>query len=173
MRASPQAQSGPLTMAKVRAPTPAVTRPAPRMSGRALERSCTSRRRVRAATIVAKPIGTLTRKTQRHPACTSSPPTGGPAAAATPPTAAQIPTAAARFSAGYSGSNRPSEVGTMNAAPTDWITRATTSTSTEGAAAHAADARLNRTMPHMNPRFRPARSAHRPAGTSSAAKAIA
>ncbi len=41
----------------------------------------------------AMPTGTLTMNTHLHPACTSSPPRGGPAAAAIPPTAAHAPIA--------------------------------------------------------------------------------
>src|SRR5450755_3905041 len=160
-------------MASVSDAIPAVNSTAPSVSGRAPASSRTSPSRREAAMNAATPIGTLTMNTHRQPACTSSPPMGGPAAAATPPTAAQIPTAAPRFSGGNSGSSRPSEVGSMNAAPAACATRAPTSTATDGAAAHAAEARLNRPSPSRKPRLRPARSAHRPAGTSSAAKVIA
>ena len=44
---------------------------------------------------------------------------------------------------------------------------------TDGAAAQAADATLNSASPPRNARLRPVRSAQRPAGTSSAANAIA
>ena len=164
-----QPQSGPLTSASVNAPIPAVNRPAPTRSGRSPSTSLTSRSSRAETTIAAIPIGTLTTNTHRQPACTSSPPIGGPAAAATPPTAAQMPTAAARFSGGYSGSSRPSEVGNIAAAPTPCATRAATRTGTDGAAAHAAEASVNSPIPETNARLRPARSAHRPSGTSSAA----
>ena len=79
----------------------------------------------------------LTRKTSRQSAFTSSPPSGGPAAAAMPPLAAQIPIATWRFSGSNSGSISPSEVGSISAPPTAWTTRAATSTPTDGAAAQA------------------------------------
>ena len=58
----------------------------------------------------------------------------------------------------------------MIAAPAPWITRAAISVPTDGAAAHAAEASVNSTMPAENVRLRPIRSATRPAGTSNAAK---
>ena len=119
------------------------------------------------------PIGTFTMNTHRHPAWTSIPPSGGPVAAAMPPTADQIPTAAARLATGHSGSSRPSDVGNSSAAPAACTTRAATSAGTEGAAAQAAEARLKMPRPSRKACLRPARSAHRPAGTSSAAKVIA
>src|SRR6185436_8708314 len=67
----------------------------------------------------------------------------------------------------------PSEVGKSSAAPAAWRTRAATRKPTDGAAAHAADAAVKRLMPIRNARFRPVRSAQRPAGISSAANTIA
>jgi hypothetical protein len=56
------------------------------------------------------------------------------------------------------------------AAPTAWSTRAATSSSTLGAAAHSPEASMNTPMPTKKVLRRPTRSAARPAGTSSAAK---
>ena len=98
---------------------------------------------------------------------------GGPAAAATAPTAAQIETALRRSSAGNSGRRRASEVGKTEAAPTACSTRAATSSSTEGAAADRAEATVKIARPATKLRLRPSRSAVRPAGTSRAAKTIA
>jgi hypothetical protein len=125
------------------------------------------------ATIANRPTGKFTRNTQRHDSSTSSPPITGPAAAAVPPTAAQSPSAIPRFSAGNSGSSRPSEAGINSAAPAAWTTRAPTRNSTEGDAAQAAEARVKTVSPPRNARLRPTRSAQRPAGTSSAAKTMA
>lgn len=77
----------------------------------------TSRSTRQPATSAAKPTGTLTRNTQRQLACTSRPPSGGPAAAAIPPTAAHAPMATCRRSGGNSGSSSPSDAGIKSAAP--------------------------------------------------------
>ena len=94
--------------------------------------------RARAATAsVTRPTGTLTRNTQRQLACTSRPPSGGPAAAATPPTAAQSADRDARCAGGNSGSSSPSEVGSMQRRAGRLDARARPrARSTEGAAAH-------------------------------------
>ena len=70
--------------------------------------------------------GRLTRKTQRQLAWTSSPPIGGPKAAAAPPTADHSPMAAPLRAGPKAGSSRPSEVGSMRAPPIACSTRAPT-----------------------------------------------
>ncbi len=122
---------------------------------------------------MARATGRLTRKTSRQLALTSRPPSGGPAAAATPPTAAQMPIAVGRRWGSNSGSSSASEVGIRNAAPIAWITRAATSVGAEGAAPQRSDPSAKTISPPMKARRRPKRSASAPAGTSSAANTIA
>src|SRR5204862_6455505 len=82
-------QSGPFTIPGASAAMPAASTAAPSRSANGAPRSSRYSRRDRAAiAIVTSPTGTFTRKTQRQLASTSRPPIGGPAAAATPPTAA-------------------------------------------------------------------------------------
>jgi hypothetical protein len=118
-------------------------------------------------------IGTLTRNTQCQLAATSAPPITGPSAAAAPPTEVQALIVPARLSGRAAASSRPSDAGISSAPPAAWTTRATTSTQTSGAAAHAADASPKTIIPVMNAARRPIKSAARPAGTSSAANTIA
>ena len=94
---APQPQSLDLTIAKVSVPIAAVSSAAPPRSGRGVPAGSRASLRVRTAnTSSVMPIGTFTRNTSSHEACTRRPPIGGPAAAATPPTAAQIETAVRR-----------------------------------------------------------------------------
>ena len=60
----------------------------------------------------------------------------------------------------------------ITAAPSAWRTRRATSVAADGAVAHSAEAAVNVSSPARKLRFRPTRSATRPAGTSSAAKAM-
>ncbi len=85
--------------------------------------------------------------TQRQLTCTKSPPRGGPAAAAIPPTAAQIPIGMWRFSGGNSGSSNPSEAGINSAAPSPCTARAATRKGIDGASAQAAEAVTNTPVP--------------------------
>ncbi len=88
-----QPQLPPCTIATVSRATPAVSIIAPGRSGRAVSGWRISRSTRRPAIRPAIPTGTLTMNTHRQPACTSRPPSGGPAAAAIPPTAAHAPIA--------------------------------------------------------------------------------
>jgi hypothetical protein len=100
-----------------------------------------------AATMVATPMGTLTRNTHCHPAATSRPPSGGPSAAATAPTDAHVPTALARRSAGQALRSNDNEVGVISAAPTPCTVLAATSAHRLGASAQAADATVKIASP--------------------------
>ena len=93
-------------------------------------------------------------------------------APATAPMAPQMATAAGSRSRGKARITRASEAGMMAAAPMAWTIRKAISTSAEGAAAQAADATVNRTIPSRKIRLWPTRSASLPAGTSSAAKVM-
>ncbi len=153
---------------------PAASTPAPSRSGNRPTAGSRLSSSTRAATaIVTSPIGRLTRNTQCQLSCTSTPPSGGPAAAATAPLADQIATARGRWGAANSTSTSARDVGNSAAAPTACATRAATSQPTDGAAAHRPEAATNTSAPAMKTRLRPRRSASRPAGTSSAANTIA
>ena len=115
----------------------------------------------------------FTKNTSRQSvACTSTPPSEGPVAAATAPVAPHSAVAVARCSIGNSGSSSPSEVGTSTAAPAACTTRAATRTGTDQASPQSADAARNVSSPMKNMRRRPTMSATRPAGTSSAANTM-
>ena len=172
--ALPQPQAGPCTVPSTSSVTAASSSTDDTQSGSRLPAAARTSGSIRQpATSVTIPIGTLMRKIQRQSMPTSSPPTGGPAVAATAATPAQIPTTIACCRFGNAGYSRPSEVGTTSAAPTACTARAATSTPSVGAAAHAAEARVNTSTPMSRNRRRPKWSASRPAGTSSAAKMIA
>jgi hypothetical protein len=115
----------------------------------------------------------LTRKTSRQlSAATSRPPSEGPTPAASAATAERSATACARRSAGKAWSTRPSEAGTMNAAPSAWRTRNPIRALAEGAIAQRTDAKVNSARPARKTRRRPSRSAIRPAATRNAAKTM-
>jgi len=156
VEAEPHPQDGPCTVPSTSKLTEASTSTEETRSGSRLPAAArTSGSTFRPPTRVAMPIGTLIRKIHRQDASTSSPPTGGPAVPATAATPAQMPTtmACCRFAkAGYSS---PSEVGTIRDAPTAWTARAATSRPSEGAAAHAAEAKVNTATPTSRNRRRP------------------
>ena len=111
--------------------------------------------------------GTLTRKTQRQSATsTSRPPTTGPRASPSPPTADQIPVALGRSSGGNSTASSDSAGGNTQAADTPISTRAAMRAPTDCAAAASTDATAKPTSPVTNTRRRPNRSAS-PLPTSS------
>ena len=162
----------PLTMAATTLATETESNPAPTRSARWAPGSRTSAS-TRTPTISASTLkGRLTRKTQRQLACTSSPPTGGPKAAAAPPTADHRPMAAPLRAGPNAGSSSPSDVGSISAPPVACTTRAATSTPREGASAHRADDTVKMASPIRKARLRPARSAQRPAGTRAAANTM-
>ena len=107
--------------------------------------------------------GRLSRKIQRHEAApVSHPPRNGPMAVVTPPSPAHAPMARAR-SAGWKAADSSARLpGVRSAPPTPWTSRAATSTSMLGAAAHTADAAANQTRPKQNTRRRPKRSPSAP-----------
>jgi hypothetical protein len=147
-RSSPQPQSGALTMPSASSPTDAAsiaepsTSGAPAVSGS--RRSTSSRRPGSTPSAMTR----FTKNAQRQPpASTSTPPSDGPAAAATAPAAAHSDTAVARFSGANSGNSRPSEVGISAAAPHAWTIRAATSSSAVGARPHSSEPRTNTYSP--------------------------
>src|SRR5579863_9601274 len=178
-----QPQASDLTRARASAPMATVNTVAPSVSGSASARSAASPARAAArgsgwsirwpATTASTTTGTLTRNTQCQLTATRAPPSTGPSAAAAPPTEVHALMVPVRFSGRAAASSRPREAGMSSAPPAAWTTRAATSTQTSGAAAQAAEARPNTTIPVRNAARRPIRSAARPAGTSSAANTIA
>src|SRR5262245_25704271 len=172
-RQDDQLQSGPLTIARESAPTATASARAPSRSGKAAAGSRASRRRRRAGTSAGRPTKRLTKNTERQPCqSTSSPPSDGPAAAATAPVAPQSAVAVARRSSGNSGSSKPRDAGTSIAAPRAWKPRAAISMSAEPAAPQTTDAARQGSVPREKKRRRPNLSASRPAGTSAAAKTM-
>ncbi|HEX3707179.1 MAG TPA: hypothetical protein VHV76_11165 [Mycobacteriales bacterium] len=126
----------------------------------------------RASASAISPTGRLTQKTHRQSSCTSSPPITGPSPAPSAPTADHVPIARALPSAGTSASSNDSDVGTIIPAPTACATRAPIRKSRPGASPHAAEPATNMPSPRLKTNRRPTRSAHRPAGTSTAAKTM-
>ena len=94
-----------------------------------------------AATAIT-PTGTLTKKIHRQPAeATSSPPATGPSARPSACAAAWIPSAARRRPAGALVATSATLLACSIAAPAACTTRSPTSTGSDGASPHAADAR--------------------------------
>ena len=120
----------------------------------------------------ASPTGRLTQNTQRQLTCTRLPPITGPSAAPSAPRADQVPSAFGRAGAGTAASRSDRDAGTIAPAPAAWTTRAAISAPTPGASPHSSDPALNAASPATSVRRRPIRSAHRPAGTSTAANTI-
>src|ERR1700758_3847642 len=122
--------------------------------------------------MAASPTGTLIQNTQRQLTWTRLPPITGPSAAPSAPSADQVPRAFARPAAGTAASRSDNDAGTIAPAPAAWMTRAAISSPTPGASPHSTDPAVNPASPATNTRRRPIRSAHRPAGTSTAANTI-
>ena len=98
-------------------------------------------------------------------------PTAGPVAT---PSAVRDPhfaTVVIRAESGVTANSSPNDAGVSNAPPTPWMTRARITTEKFGAAPTRIDESANTASPIINTRRRPNRSAKRPAGISSAAKA--
>jgi hypothetical protein len=114
----------------------------------------------------------LIRKTHRQFSCTSAPPTTGPNAAPMPPKADQVPMAAVLRAAGTQASRSDSEAGAIIPAPAAWMILAPISAGTDGVSPHSSDPALNAARPATKTRRRPILSAHRPAGTRTAANTI-
>ena len=114
----------------------------------------------------------MIQNTQRQLSWTRPPPITGPSAAPSAPNADQVPIALARPDSGTLASSSESEAGTIKPAPAAWMTRAAISSGTPGDRPHSAEPAVKPIRPVTKIRRRPARSAHRPAGTSTAANTI-
>jgi len=109
--------------------------------------------------IASSPIGTLIQKIHCHAIpCVIAPPTTGPTVAASPVTPPYTPSAHPRRSGGNAAFSSASASGMTSAAPAPWTARAAISVPTEGASAHATEARLNNASPAANTARRPSRS---------------
>src|SRR6516165_797656 len=171
--AEPQPQPGASTSAYATSPTDAASSSAPTTSGRPREAGSRLSGTTRtASSTAASPTGTLIQNTQRQLTWTRLPPITGPSAAPRAPSADQVPRAFARAAPGTAASSSDSDAGTIAPAPAAWMTRAAISRPTPGASPHSTDPALNPASPATNTRRRPIRSAHRPAGTSTAANTI-
>jgi hypothetical protein len=117
------------------------------------------------------PIGTLSRKAQRHEKwSTRKPPTTGPIAAVMPLNADHVPIARPRLASGKLAPSSARLPGTSSAAPMPCSARAAISWPVSCAAAHAADIAVKTTTPTRNTRLRPKRSPSAPPTSSSAAR---
>ena len=139
--------------------------------GTSTRRGCGARdsgRYLRAATIMNRPIGTFTQNTDRQPtSLTSTPPTTGPHAVASPNIPLQIPIACARSRASVNVLRTiDSETGVSIDPPSACTMRRTTSDPVFGARLHSSDPALKPNSPIMNSRLRPSRSAIDPASSS-------
>ena len=122
------------------------------------------------------PIGTLMKKTLRHPdpamsAVTRAPPSNGPITAAMPLTPPMIPKMGARSFGLNSACSVASACGTMSAENAPCTTREATSMSPLTANAPSADASVKPATPMRKVRWRPRMSPNRPPVTSSTANA--
>src|ERR1700722_446951 len=173
-RPSSQPHTGPWTEASTSSATAVSRLPTDNASGSRLPTGWRTLGNNSAPTMTARtPIGTLTRKIQRHDTEEIRPPSSGPHGEATAETPDQMPTTMMCWRRGNDGYSRPSEVGTIIAAPTAWIARPAMSIANVGASAQISDARVNTTTPASRMFLRPRRSATRPAGTSIEANTIA
>jgi hypothetical protein len=103
---------------------------------------------VRTAAAAITPMGTLTAKIDGQPhAPTRRPPSRGPATAAAPPTAPQMPRAIARRGGRNSERMIVRHCGVIRAAPTPCSTRHPISSVTESAVAHSSDPIVNAARP--------------------------
>jgi hypothetical protein len=121
---------------------------------------------------MATPIGTFTQNTDRQPtSLTSTPPTTGPQAAASPNIPLQIPSARARSRASVNVFRTiDRDTGTSIDPPSACSMRRATSDPVFGARLHSSDPRLNPNSPRVNSRRRPNRSASDPDSSSRLAR---
>ena len=117
------------------------------------------------------PIGTLSRKAQRHEKwSTRKPPTTGPIAAVMPLNADQVPIARPRSASGKLAPSSARLPGTSSAAPMPCSARAAINCPVSCAAAQAADVATNTATPSRNTRLRPKRSPSAPPTSNNAAR---
>src|SRR3954464_13399183 len=173
MPADAQPQSAASTSAPATRPTASARNTAPSRSGRRPRASSRlSGTRRRASRIATTPTGRFTQKTQRQPISTRPPPITGPRAAPRAPSADQDPSARARVPGRAAASSSDSDPRPTPPAPAACTALADTSQPTPGARPQSREPTVNTASPATSARRRPTRSAHRPAGTSTAANTI-
>ena len=150
-----------------------VDRAAPSGSSRDSAGSRDSGTRKGAASTAKATTGRFTRKTDPHEKCSSShPPATGPIAIPRPATAAQMPIARARSSAGKTLVRMERVVGMISAPPMPMSARVRISVSALSDMAASSDPVPNTSIPATSARRRPKRSprlpmvSNRPANTS-------
>ena len=115
--------------------------------------------RARAAGTRTRPTGTFSQKIHRQSRpWVTAPPTSGPAATASPVSAANRPSARPRDRGGKAAESSAIASGITSAAPAPCTTLAAINQPTPGDRAQAADAAVNRARPQPNRRRRPHRS---------------
>ena len=146
-----QPQSLPWMIASVRLKRPALTRATPGQSRGARVRGvCRPRMSVSARTTPRAPTGRLNQKTAGQPQYqTSTPPSTGPAAAASELRAPKRPAAKPWRRSGNACRSRASAVGTTAAAPTPCTTRQATRACTLVARAQGNEAAVNSVRPSV------------------------
>lgn len=169
-----QPRPGASMMAYVSVPSAVITRSWPTGStlrGRGARDSGTKRA---ASGSAARPIGTFSQNTDRHPAVwTRTPPRIGPAAMLTPTTPPHTPMARARsLGCGKASAMTAMATGVSMQPPTACAMRKTISRYSEGARLHSADPPVNSASPRRKTRRRPTRSAVEPARMSSEASTM-
>src|SRR4051794_2667984 len=169
-----QPQLWPWTIASVSSAIATARSSAPRRSGSVRRPGARlSTRYLPARTTASTPSGMLIRKTRRQLySSTSAPPSGGPSPAASAAAAPHRPTACERRSAGNACTTSASEAGTSSAAPAACSTRAAVSIETEDATPQKSEATVKTTIPVVNIRRLPKRSASRPDTTRNAANTM-
>jgi len=146
-----QPHSLPWMIASVRQKRPALTQATPGQSRAARVRGvCRPRMSVSARTTPSVPIGRLNQKTAGQPQYqTSTPPSTGPAAAASELRAPKRPAAKPFRPSGNASRSRASAVGTTAAAPSACTTRQATRVWTLVARAHGSEAAVNSARPSV------------------------
>ena len=168
---SVQPQSGAWMIAAVRTPRPTVDSTAPTGSSRACFGSFEFGTNFGAAASAAITIGTLTRNTAVQSNCSiRKPPAAGPTPTPMPATAAQMPIAFGRSSAGKTLVRIDSVVGMISAPPTPIRARVAISISGEVANAEASEAPPKMVRPATSAPRRPKRSPSAPMVSSRPAK---
>ena len=169
-RPSVQPRSAASMIDQVSTPSPAVESTAPSGSSRDFSGSRDSGTSAGAAASAATTMGMLTRNTAVQSKCSiSQPPATGPTAIPSPATAAQMPIALGRSSAGKTFVRMDSVEGMMSAPPTPIRARLAIRASALGANAESSDPAPNTERPATSALRRPKRSPRLPIVSSSPA----
>ncbi len=166
-----QPSSLPRTRAKTRMKRPSENETKPIQSIRRVLGSRDSAILASVMMMATAPMGTLTKKIQRHPmALVMAPPTSGPTATAPPVTAPKIPKAVPRSFPWKAWAIRASEVANMMAPPTPCTARDRFSMSESVERPQVSEARENTASPTAKTMRRPYMSPTTPAVSRKAAR---